>query len=298
MLRKLSYFKTVLYKLLLRLWVAIRYQDKKQRKQKLKEWTTKAEKKYLKRYLYAIDTTLTRHTPQTTPVKKIWICWLQGEENAPDIVKSCIQSVRRQMPDYEIILITNDNMSQYITFPDYIYKKKKKDRITNIQFSDILRISLLKQYGGIWLDATVFLSAPLDKKITDSEFFAYHSNIHLKNNSWLLQSAPHHLLMENMQNLMFAYWQHENRMLNYFLYHLFFDLMIEESPACRQEWEKVPVLYDSDCYDLADSLLKPFKETEFSAIKQKNSVHKLTYKYKKDKPTTGTFLEHLIQNKK
>ncbi|EHH8168934.1 capsular biosynthesis protein, partial [Escherichia coli] len=27
-------------------------------------------------------------------VNKIWICWLQGEDNAPDIVKKCIENIR------------------------------------------------------------------------------------------------------------------------------------------------------------------------------------------------------------
>ena len=38
--------------------------------------------------------------------KNIWICWFQGIENAPDIVKKCYDSVKRNMPDSNITVIT------------------------------------------------------------------------------------------------------------------------------------------------------------------------------------------------
>ena len=34
--------------------------------------------------------------------KKVWICWLQGMENAPEIVKKCYDSVRKNLSDKEI----------------------------------------------------------------------------------------------------------------------------------------------------------------------------------------------------
>lgn len=294
LLRRLAYIKTSIYKLIFRIVVALIYKNKAQRKRKLKEWTTKVEKKYLKRYLYVLS-----DSAIAEPVEKkkiIWICWLQGENNAPDIVKACIKSVRKQMSESEIVLLTNDNLKQYISFPDYIFEKKEKGYIANAQFSDLIRLNLLSRYGGIWIDATVYLTKPLSKQITDTSFFAYHSNIHLKNNNWLLQASSNNFLINNMQNLLLEYWKYENRMLNYFVYHLFFDLMIEENSVCREEWQKVPLLYDTDCYELAENLLEPFNEDKLKKIKQDNSVHKLTYKYKKDRPIQNTFLEYLVNN--
>ena len=38
---------------------------------------------------------------------KIWICWWQGLDNAPEIVKACVASIERNAGDNEIIIITD-----------------------------------------------------------------------------------------------------------------------------------------------------------------------------------------------
>ena len=85
---------------------------------------------------------------------KVWICWFQGMENAPELVQKCYQSVNEHLIDREIHLITAENLSQYVRFPDYILEKWKKGIITNTHMTDLLRLELLIQYGGMWLDAT------------------------------------------------------------------------------------------------------------------------------------------------
>ena len=40
---------------------------------------------------------------------KIWICWFQGMENAPEIVKKCYKSVVENNPDKEVIVLTTEN---------------------------------------------------------------------------------------------------------------------------------------------------------------------------------------------
>lgn len=90
---------------------------------------------------------------------RIWICWFQGLENAPELVKKCYQSVLENNKEKEIILITNDNIHRYVQFPKYILEKWKKGQITNTHMTDLLRLELLTRYGGMWLDATVFCSS-------------------------------------------------------------------------------------------------------------------------------------------
>lgn len=292
MFRCISYFLTAVKKLWFRIVVALLYRNKQIRKQKLKSWTTKAEKKYLARYLYALNRTNAPIDAETPKV--IWICWLQGEENAPEVVKKCIKSIREKCAGWKIIILTNDNLSEYADIPDYIYKKHHKGIISNTHLSDILRLSVLKQYGGIWIDSTVLLTAPLPEKIISAPFFALHCRNVYGSNNWLLKAQPSHQLICGIQNLLLEYWKHENRLINYFIYHIFFDLMVEKDSAMKTEWEKVPVMYDGDCYDLEQNFLRPFDEELWRKIKEKTSIHKLSYKYKKDRPLGGTFLERLL----
>ena len=285
-----AYSLVCLQKIVFRLVVPLLYKDKKERKKHLKALTTNVEKKYLRRYLPVLAP-----EEKTLPPcpKIIWFCWFQGMEKAPEIVRKCYQSIVRHCPDYDIRIVTENNMLQYVDIPACIRRKYAAGQITRTHFSDLLRLALLDKHGGLWIDATVFLTAPLPDYITSSPFFAYHAHGHLHNNSWLIKASAGDMLVRNLKNLLFAYWQKENRLINYFLYHLFFDLMTEENEILAKHWRCVPVVYD-DCYDLEHNFFTPFTDELWRQISQKTSIHKLSYKYKQDKPFAGTFLEKFL----
>ena len=60
----------------------------------------------------------------------IWICWLQGEDNAPAMVKACINSIRTNITGRQIVLLDNTNINSFVTFPDYIQQKVNKEIIS------------------------------------------------------------------------------------------------------------------------------------------------------------------------
>ena len=92
----------------------------------------------------------------------IWVCWFQCEENMPEVVRVCIDSIRKNAPKgVKVVLITLDNVCDYVEFPDFILKKVKQGKISITHFSDVLRFSLLKKYGGLWIDSTVYVSRPI-----------------------------------------------------------------------------------------------------------------------------------------
>ncbi len=289
----MKYFSVCLKKLWLRVYIPLLYKEKNQRKAILKQKTAAVEKSYLSRYLNALQNDLKM---QKTANKTIFICWLQGMDNAPEVVKKCYESVCRHCKNYKIAVITQDNISDYVDFPDYIIRKYQKGIITNTHFSDLLRVALLAKYGGIWIDATVFLTAPLPAEITEEDFFAYHiRSSFVGSNNWLLQSKAGHPLLVNMQNLLWAYWKNENKLLNYFLYHIFFDLMIENNLQCADLWRKTPVLYD-ECYELEANFFSPYSAKLWQQINNETHIHKLSYKYKKQ-PMTNSFLHAFLTDK-
>lgn len=98
----------------------------------------------------------------------IWVCWWQGEESAPPIVRACLNRMREVLPENsQLHLITWDNLDDYIERPKYILQKYKKGLITNIHMSDILRYGLMSAYGGAWIDSTVWLSDRIRDKLPE-----------------------------------------------------------------------------------------------------------------------------------
>jgi hypothetical protein len=280
----------VLQKTLVRVLSAFVWSSKKARKDFGKRLMTSFIKNYLKRYLPAIEDI--KSSKEKKSAKKIWVCWLQGERNAPEIVKKCIESIKNHSNGYSVIVVDNSNIEQFVSLPDYIYKKLEKGHISNTHFSDILRVALLSTHGGIWIDATVFLTGNLPDEIAKSPFFAWHCNSYVKNNNWLLVSSPNHPLINSIKTLLLEYWKYENKAVDYFFYHMFFDLMVEQKPQLLKEWEKVPVIYDTDGYNMP--MFINYNNDAWLEITAKNSIHKLSYRYNANTDINGTFLEKIL----
>ncbi len=90
----------------------------------------------------------------------VWICRWHGLENAPDLVKKCVESIRRHFPDSmaDIRIITFENYMRYVEFSQNVVDKFNSGKITEECLSDILQAQLLYRYGGLWIDASYFIT--------------------------------------------------------------------------------------------------------------------------------------------
>ena len=95
--------------------------------------------------------------------KIIWQYWGTGWEygKLPDIVKLCYKLTDKYKGNYEIIRLDNENFKEYIEFPEFVMEKIKSRSMGYTHFSDLLRLALLDAYGGVWLDASILLTASL-----------------------------------------------------------------------------------------------------------------------------------------
>lgn len=82
----------------------------------------------------------------------MWILFgcagFQGMEHAPKMVQYCFESLKSNLRDKRIILITEDNYKEYVQFPTYILEKYEKGCFSKTHLSDLLRLELLIKYGG------------------------------------------------------------------------------------------------------------------------------------------------------
>ena len=92
------------------------------------------------------------------PNAPIWVCWWTGEETAPPLVKRCIRSIRENAGNHPVYLINRDNYTDYLQVPMLMLEKVKSAQMNLAHLADYIRVMLLAQYGGLWLDATMFCS--------------------------------------------------------------------------------------------------------------------------------------------
>ena len=90
---------------------------------------------------------------------KVWVFWWQGEHEMPELVKVCLESIKENLYDSSIVVLTKDNIDEFLSIPDYILDKFNKGIISPAHFSDIVRTGLLKKYGGLWIELRFILLA-------------------------------------------------------------------------------------------------------------------------------------------
>lgn len=49
--------------------------------------------------------------------------WWQGINNAPALVKKCVNILKMRSPDYEVTFLDKDNYQEYVQIPSYITDK-------------------------------------------------------------------------------------------------------------------------------------------------------------------------------
>ncbi len=225
----------------------------------------------------------------------VFQCWWQGEENAPDVVKKSIASVRKFASGKKYVLITKDNWKDWVDIPDYILKKFEDGLMLPAHFVDVLRLCLLSEYGGYWIDATCLMTRKFPKWLDESDFFMFHSNgtfsYTLINNCFIYSNA-HHYLIEAWKFLMLEFWRYENRVYNYFDSHFIFVAMIENDERAKAEFIKMPKMFQTETHTLLSLWYDEFDEKKFKEILANSFIHKLTYKVDKRKLRKNSNVKH------
>ncbi|MBQ2617710.1 MAG: capsular polysaccharide synthesis protein [Synergistaceae bacterium] len=232
----------------------------------------------------------------------IWTMWWQGEENLPEVVKMCFSSFNRYKGTHTLKIITKDNYSDYIKLPDYILEKVNSGAITLTHFSDIVRFYLLYEYGGLWLDATIFVTGGIPEEIFELDYYTVRRpfpqrNYNFVKNRWtnfLHASKKGNLLCKFVLNFFLEYWKTQTCMIDYFLIDYAIYIAYTELPECRDILDSVPMV-DCDLYKLESLLNKKWSLETFQAVERDTHFSKLTYKHHFLKHIFGheTFYGHL-----
>ena len=232
--------------------------------------------------------------------KKIWVCWFQGLAEAPELVKMNYQRLKATFKDYEVIMITEDNFQDYVKIPDYLIDKWHQGIISYAHFSDIIRIYLLCDIGGIWIDSTVYTTAKtMPKYISDSKFFVF-KEISLNrgdmplvvSSNWFIKSHKNNPILLLTRDLLCAYWQDTDVLLDYFIFHIFLGIA---SRKYADIWNEVPTYNNINPHIMQFELTNKYDKERFAYYKSISDFHKLTYKFKEVKK--GSNLAYIMENK-
>jgi hypothetical protein len=179
--------------------------------------------------------------------KTIWILWLQGWDKAPWLQQQIAESWRSQNPTWKIVLLSMENLKDYVTDCPYLYDPSKQ--ISMQAASDIIRLSLLKNQGGVWADSTMLCMQSLDKWLTDEQMcsglWCYHGGgggLPEKEGvaSWFIISEANGYMITKWKELCDQYWTSRSFAHEYFWMDSLFRVLYDTDPTFKAKWRQVP----------------------------------------------------------
>lgn len=105
--------------------------------------------------------------------KVIHYCWF-GRNEKPELIKRCIESWKKYLPDYRIIEWNEDNFNiSSFAFTKSAYEIKKWAFV-----SDVARLTALVEYGGFYFDTDVEVLEidPISKFLNYKRVFAFETD--------------------------------------------------------------------------------------------------------------------------
>lgn len=223
--------------------------------------------------------------------KIIWQYWAQGYECVPEVVRKCLDSVEKFAPDYTLVRLTDANLADYLDLPGFV--QQRRTTYSRVHFSDLLRLMLLKTYGGIWMDATMLMTAPIPSKLEETEFFVFRRDPdepdykYWRNtyayyfgwakgfrvnmlNSFIIAKKGSKTVSE-LCDLLLLWWRDHDKVPDYFFFQILYDVYDAQ--------DRFLLISDTLPHYLQQSINDPsFHLMARESILSHIPIHKLTYK--------------------
>ena len=252
---------------------------------------------YFARYLPAAARVKKTPVVRDDENEKIYTMWQQGEDKAPPLVQACFRSIRRHCKQ-ELVILDDNNFEQYVKLPPEIIAKYRAGKIRRAHFADIVRVELLYEHGGYWLDSTAFVTAPIPQWITDQDFFVFMvGNVGQKYSymqNCFIRARRGAYLLAAWRAMILDYWMNENSCFDYFMHQLLFKTLVEGDPRAIKEFAKMPHIDQDPTHALwHDYKFKPYDAKLFEKLTRDAFFQKCAYS---DEIRPGTFAEHITKS--
>lgn len=230
--------------------------------------------------------------------KIIWQYWGQGFDSIdlPEVVSIGIKSIDKFKGEYQIVRLSDKTIKDYVEIPQFVFDKLKANpQFNRTFFSDLLRLALLKTYGGVWLDATILLTGPIPYKLASYPYFLFQRDdnepdkkkwmdsyayywgwdkrFKVKMLNSIMFSQNNNSLITVMFDLILNYWKTQDDIKDYFFFQILYQQLIEGVMNDQQ----CPIVSDTLPHLLQTKINGGHVGLSYDEILERTSIHKLSY---------------------
>jgi hypothetical protein len=236
--------------------------------------------------------------------KVIHALWLQGRDAAPAMVRANLARWEKLNPDYELRVLDERDADALLAGKGY-----EDAHFWDAAKSDIVRLELLGQTGGFWVDATVFPVLPLSQWVDRIEspqgFFAFSSpGWDRPLSSWFLAASRGNRIIARWLAETRRFWREESgrrpefgtprdpvaevapgagkarRRYPYYWVHYLFAYLLADQPGFRAAWDDCPRMAANEPHALLRRLSKDARiaDASLQALLEQSPLHKLDWR--------------------
>lgn len=223
----------------------------------------------------------------TTP-NVIWMLWLQGWPQAPEIVQACLRTWRFHNPDYEIRALTRESVGEHLDAAA-VFELAAKKSMSAAALSDVIRLELLTRHGGVWADSTTYCLRPLSEWLParmTSGFFAFaRPGPDRMLSNWFLAAQAESPLVSVWRDFAYAYWAARDRAGAYYWCHHQFAAGYAADEQFRATWDHTPKISADGphfCVPYATKLFWPVAAEDRAIVSEPSDARpllKLTHRF-------------------
>jgi hypothetical protein len=231
--------------------------------------------------------------------KTIWSCWFQGRDSAPYLVRRCLASWERKNPGWDFRCLDGVSIQRYVNLQGVVDLQSQS--ITAGSLSDIVRILLLHEFGGVWVDATLLCNRPLDEWLPSTMtegFFAFAAPAHDRLlSSWFLSAVPDHYLVSAWCRCTVEYWSNRPNSQDYFWFHHLFNDLYNTDGTAAEAWLRVPkIRADGPSALQFGGLMYQPQADVIDDVDWTTPVFKLTHRLPEQTLPSGSLLEYVLDH--
>jgi len=240
---------------------------------------------YGRKYLPSVNEPASQRQITAKSPETIWQFWDNpAGQKTPEIVASSIESVNRFRGNFHHKILDKPTYHNFTDLPGIIIDKFNKGQIDYAHFSDLLRLNLLKNHGGVWIDATAYMTGFIPYYIVDEDFFVFLTGCRTRfpysfMQSCFIRAKKGSFLCEAWYEMCVDFWKKERRKLDYFQIHLMFKALVSKNQTAKELFNKMQHISEDETHQLVgDNLLRKFDQAEWDKIKDGSFFQKTTFK--------------------
>ncbi|MDD7963506.1 capsular polysaccharide synthesis protein [Microbacterium thalli] len=183
---------------------------------------------------------------------RIWSFWRQGWRLAPQVARLGSASLSNHA-NAPVVQIDRRTLPSIVKVDARVERWMREGRLSEAHYSDLIRVSLLRQHGGIWIDPTVVAASPIDFTEVDGLISLVRPASpvaeNISNQRWstfLLGSRGNHWIWAELERRLLAYWAHHRTAIHYHLLDYLISMLVDDHDLTFSAPASSTSLYDLD----------------------------------------------------